>query len=149
MTKGKSPTARQRLGAGAEEAARNYLIKRGYVILAANWRCRWGELDIVCREGNCLVFVEVKSTGIKIPRGAGFWVTEERINRRKQRKMELAALDFLSQNQGSWEEMRFDAVIAATNSKRIPPDAREAEWEINHIKDAFRIQPESYDETQD
>lgn len=50
-----------RLGPRGERAARRYLQSRGYLIIAANWRCRAGELDLVALNGRCVVFVEVKS----------------------------------------------------------------------------------------
>ena len=48
-------------GALGERIAENYLKKLGYVILAKNLYCRWGEIDIVARKFDCTVFIEVKS----------------------------------------------------------------------------------------
>lgn len=53
--------ARQRVGRWGEQAAAEYLERRGYVVLARNFRAGRGEVDIVAREGNALVFVEVKT----------------------------------------------------------------------------------------
>lgn len=57
------PSANQRrqLGAFGESAARAYLIRQGYTLLAANWRCRAGELDLIARTGDQVVFVEVRT----------------------------------------------------------------------------------------
>jgi uncharacterized protein (TIGR00252 family) len=54
-------TARSRLGKSGEELARRYLERKGFDFVAANWRCRAGELDLVMRDGDTLVFVEVKT----------------------------------------------------------------------------------------
>lgn len=53
--------ATDRFGRAGEDLARRYLEERGYSFVAANWRCRWGELDLVMRDGETLVIVEVKS----------------------------------------------------------------------------------------
>ena len=54
-------TPRTRLGRSGEGIARKHLERQGYVFVAANWRCRAGELDLVMRDGDVLVFVEVKT----------------------------------------------------------------------------------------
>lgn len=51
----------QRVGRWGEQAAADYLEKQGYVILARNFRTAHGEVDIIARQGNVLVFVEVKT----------------------------------------------------------------------------------------
>ncbi len=51
---------RREIGGRYEKLAAAFLQKRGYEILAANYRCRQGEVDLICRQENCLVFVEVK-----------------------------------------------------------------------------------------
>jgi putative endonuclease len=55
------PADRSRLGRRGEEIARHFLEQRGCSFVAANWRCRGGELDLVMRDGDYLVFVEVKT----------------------------------------------------------------------------------------
>jgi putative endonuclease len=54
-------TTRQVLGAAGEQLARRHLEQRGYRFVAANWRRPYGELDLIMRDGNVLVFVEVKT----------------------------------------------------------------------------------------
>ena len=53
--------ARQAVGRYGEQVAAAHLQQAGLVVLDRNWRCRWGELDLVVREGSCLVGVEVKT----------------------------------------------------------------------------------------
>lgn len=52
---------RKEKGAAAEEHAANYLLEQGYEIIDRNWRCRSGELDIVARKDDVLIFIEVRS----------------------------------------------------------------------------------------
>lgn len=56
-----SADQRRQLGAFGESAARAYLIRNGYTILASNWRCHAGEFDLIAREGDQVVFVEVRT----------------------------------------------------------------------------------------
>ncbi|MBC7315714.1 MAG: YraN family protein [Chloroflexi bacterium] len=53
--------SRQRLGAWGEALAERALAARGYTILARNWRCARGEIDLVAKDGACYTFVEVKT----------------------------------------------------------------------------------------
>ena len=54
-------TSRQGLGAAGERLARRHLEQQGYEFLAANWRRPYGEIDLIMRDGDALVFVEVKT----------------------------------------------------------------------------------------
>ncbi|HET8615359.1 MAG TPA: YraN family protein [Actinomycetales bacterium] len=53
--------AKDRVGAYGERVAVNHLERQGFTVLDRNWRCELGEIDIVAREGDCLVVVEVKT----------------------------------------------------------------------------------------
>ena len=78
--------SRQRLGAIGEELACEALARRGYEIVARNWRCARGEIDLIARDGTCWVFVEVKTR-----RGRRTEPPEDALsNRRAQRLVELA-----------------------------------------------------------
>jgi putative endonuclease len=55
------PSTRRGLGSFGESAARAHLARAGYTILASNWRCRIGEIDLVALTGGQLVFVEVRT----------------------------------------------------------------------------------------
>ena len=79
------------LGRWGEEQAADYLRRQGYRIVACNWRCRLGELDIVARDRGTLCFVEVKLRGsgaIGLPR--------EFVDSRKQSRLRAAAACYLS-----------------------------------------------------
>lgn len=106
---GPSPRARRR-GTRAELLAAAVLEAAGYVILDRNWHCRAGELDLVAREGEELVFIEVKA------RGAGAsYPPEEAVGLRKQRRLVAAAEAYLAQS--PWQGLcRFDVVAISTGA---------------------------------
>jgi putative endonuclease len=84
-------TARQGLGAAGERHARGHLERLGYQFIAANWRCKAGELDLIMREGDVVVFVEVKTR-----RGARLGMAEESISAAQGTRLLLAAQMFLA-----------------------------------------------------
>ena len=109
---------------GELEAAR-YLRSLGYDIVASNYRCRFGEIDIVARDGETTVFVEVKTRSPEakvLPR--------EAVTLSKQNKLCQAALHYQTHNTGC-TVMRFDVIEVITDGSFLDP-AR-----INHIKHAF------------
>lgn len=76
--------ARKRLGRAGENEAAEELARRGYVIVARNFRCRGGEADLVADDGETLVFVEVKTrTQLRhgLPREAVGWTKQQRLGR--------------------------------------------------------------------
>ena len=85
-----SPTARRRLGDLGERHARLSLEAQGYRFVAANWRCAGGELDLVMRDGDEIVFVEVKTR-----HGEGMGRAEEGVSPAQVRRLLLAADGFL------------------------------------------------------
>lgn len=93
------------LGKQGESWAAAYLEGQGYVILERNYSLRLGEIDIIARDGDELVFVEVKSR-----RSVRFGVPEEAVTRRKQRRISRVALAYLSDNGLLDVNARFDVV---------------------------------------
>jgi putative endonuclease len=85
-------TNRQGLGAAGERLARRHLEDRGYQFVAANWRCPSGELDLVMREGEVLVFVEVKTR-----RGERLGAAEEAVTARQVDRLLSAAQQFIAE----------------------------------------------------
>lgn len=73
---------RQGLGRRGEELAARHLAAQGYEILARNWRCETGELDLVARDGDCLALVEVRAR-----RGRVLGTPEESITVAKQARL--------------------------------------------------------------
>ncbi|MEW5769296.1 MAG: YraN family protein [Pseudomonadota bacterium] len=93
------------IGQAAEQAAADYLAARGLRLVARNWRCRGGEIDLVMRDGATLVFVEVRARG-----SAAFGGAAASITAAKQARVVLAARHFLA-SQGLDSPCRFDAVL--------------------------------------
>ena len=91
-------------GDQGEAFAARYLSERGYRILARQWRCRFGELDIVCRSpGGVLCFVEVKRRG-----GGSIGLPREFVDARKQARLRKAAALYLAAHGGDEVFARFD-----------------------------------------
>jgi len=93
------------LGAHGERVAVAYLTDAGLRVLDRNWRCREGELDIVAREDDALVFCEVKTR-----RGVGFGHPVEAVTPAKQRRLRLLAQRWLAAHDEHAPELRFDVV---------------------------------------
>jgi len=81
-TSSKPTDARRGLGALGEELAARQLSVAGYEIVTRNWRCQTGELDLVARQGECLVLVEVRTR-----RGQALGPPEESITPAKQARL--------------------------------------------------------------
>jgi len=91
-------------GAEAENRALRYLQGRGLVLIARNWRCKVGELDLVMRDGDTVAVVEVRGRGRE-----DFGSAAESVNTRKQRKIVRATRLFLARRPDLVEQpLRFD-----------------------------------------
>lgn len=109
------------LGQHGEDLAHRYLRRHGFIIVGRNWRPPQGggEIDIIARERETLVFVEVKA------RASGEWSAPERdIDPEKIRILRRAARDYIRRSGADESQVRFDA-IAITGNK------------IEHLRDAF------------
>lgn len=98
----------------AEKKARNYLVKHGLTFVAANFHCRWGEIDLIFKEQTQWVFVEVKS---KLNRNFGD--AEASYTRRKQEKLHKAIMLWLAENQMNAEHTSFRIDLLAINDGEI------------------------------
>ncbi len=102
--------ARQRTGREAEELVARRLAAAGWEIVERNARTRYGELDIVARDGRTLVFIEVKAGRA----GAAFGPERPvlAVDARKQRRVRRLATAWMAERRGlpPYEEIRFDAV---------------------------------------
>lgn len=97
--------ANAELGKRGEDAAVRFLYRHGYEILERNWTCDAGEADIIARDGDCIVFVEVK-TRTSFEKG----FPSEAVNARKRQKYEKIAALFLSRHDVVDVAVRFDVV---------------------------------------
>lgn len=98
-------TPRSRLGRSGEIAAAAELGRRGYRILGANYRTKRGEIDLIARDGDSIVFVEVRSR-----RSSAFCSPAESVTWRKQQRLLAAAQDYLLEKGFSETPCRFDVV---------------------------------------
>lgn len=114
-----SGSAARASGRQAEEQAARFLEERGLVILARNVACRGGEIDLVCRDGQTLVFVEVR-----LRRNAAFGGAGSSITVGKQRRIVLAARHYLAAHGNAQSACRFDCVLL---------DGQNIDW----LRDAF------------
>ena len=114
------------LGRRGERAARRFLRKkRGHRILAANYACHIGEIDLITLDGDTIVFVEVK-TRSSDERSQPF----EAVGWQKRRRIEMAARYYLTQTRAQDLPCRFDVVSIVWPAKGSPT--------IEHFENAFR-----------
>jgi len=106
---------RQELGVAGETLACRELLRRGYEILARRYRTRYGELDIVARDRQVTVFVEVKARSSR-----RFGSPSEAVTPLKQRKLVMMARDYLARRRLGDIACRFD-VVAITHESGRPP----------------------------
>lgn len=111
-------------GAWGEELATQYLRKRGYAILARNFRIRQGELDIVASKGRYLIFVEVKTR-----KNDHFGAAREFITPAKQRRL-IAAAECWCLRHPTGLQPRFDAIEVYGEEGCAHP-------RINHLENIF------------
>ncbi|MEG1686459.1 MAG: YraN family protein [Angelakisella sp.] len=102
-------TIKQRTGSAGEQATVDWLVQRGYRVLARNWHCKAGELDIVAATGSIIAFVEVKTR-----RPDAMVSPLQAVNYQKQRRVIQSAQLFLQQRPCNLQP-RFD-VAAVTGS---------------------------------
>jgi putative endonuclease len=109
------PSQHIALGSLGESLARGALECEGYAILATRYRTRAGEIDIVARDGRCLVFVEVKARRHD-ERGS----PAEAVTPAKQRRVAAMARDFLARHETDATECRFDVVAVLLGEGERP-----------------------------
>lgn len=114
------------LGAWGEERAAEYLRRKGYALVAANYRCRFGEIDLIVRDRRFLVFVEVK-----LRKNAAFAQAREFVDFRKQQRLRVTASMYLARYPTQLQP-RFDVIeVYAPQGMETKKPA------IYHWEDAF------------
>ena len=116
---------KKELGKEGEEIAIRFLKKNGYKIIERNYVCKMGEMDIIAREKDTLVFVEVKTRT-----STAFGPPQLAVNSAKQMQLSKVALYFLKEKQLEDTNARFDVVAILLGPKGK---------EIELIKDAFDL----------
>ena len=120
--------SRQEFGGLGEMLAREMLEEKGFCVVKQNYRCKIGEIDIICKKGKLLVFCEVKCR-----RSLAFGMPAEAVDAKKIRHIRRVASWYLSQKMCVYRlyddfEMRFDIVEVVFVGD---------EHELNHIENAF------------
>jgi putative endonuclease len=105
-------------GARAETAALRLLLDNGYCIVERNFRCPAGELDLIARDRNVLVFVEVRSRA-----DADHGDAAEMVDLRKQRQVSRIAACYLAARAPAFDEVRFDVVAITGDRAELIRDA--------------------------
>lgn len=110
-------------GAKAEEIAVNFLINKNYKILEKNYNTRYGEIDIICKKDNMIIFVEVK-----MRKSSVFGLPEETVLKPKIDRIRKTALIYLDKADEYYADIRFDVIAILGDDK---------DMRIEHIEEAF------------
>jgi putative endonuclease len=113
--------AKDAVGAYGERVAERFLVEAGLVVLERNWRCPLGEIDIVARDGQCLVVCEVKTRS-----SAAFGHPLEAVSAAKAARLRKLALAWVEARGVRPREIRID-LVAVLRSAQGPA-------EINHLR---------------
>ena len=114
------------IGAYGETIARDFLTTNGYKILDMNYRNRYGEIDIICKNNNIIIFCEIKSRYTDT-----FGSPIESITYYKQRQIIKLSEIYLLYKKYQNYNVRYDVIEIIFNNKN-------ASFKLNHLKDAFR-----------
>jgi putative endonuclease len=114
---------KQDIGRYGEDRAANFLEDRGYEIIDRNWRSQIGEIDLVARDKDRLVFVEVKTRS-----GSGFGHPFEAITANKVARMRRLVADWCIAKKVSGVKVRLDAIAVLITGGRV---------HIEHLKEVF------------
>jgi putative endonuclease len=116
-----------RHGALGERAAKKQLQRQGLKFLTANFRSPRGEIDLVCRDGDCLVFVEVKT------RSSEEWTRPAAaVNAERRRRLTRCALDYLRLLRNPPVKLRFDIVEVLLQDSTVR--------EVRHLPNTFAME---------
>ena len=106
------------LGARGERLATAWYEQHGYRVVARNWRCDIGEIDLIATRGAELVIAEVKTRA-----STRFGVPAEAVGVAKQRKLRRLALAWLAASGSGYDDVRFDVVSIIGNAVEVIPAA--------------------------
>ena len=107
------PSSRTKLGSVGEDIARRHLEGLGYALLEANYRCRWGEVDLVMEHEGSVVFVEVRTK-----RSSAFGTPEESVTAAKRKRLTATAYTYL-QEHALDVPFHIDLVAIALNTRGV------------------------------
>lgn len=117
---------RSALGRAGERRAWRHLRRTGLRLIARNWRCELGELDLIARTGDTVVIIEVRSTGTDEPFAGA---PEHTVGPDKQRRLARLAQAWLQRSDWKPEAVRFDVVAVHRRGW--------LRWDVRHYPNAF------------
>lgn len=115
---------RRDTGILGEKLAADFLKRRGYHIIEKNYHCRWGEIDIIAKHKDNLVFVEVRTKA-----SSSFGTPEESITAAKRNRLKATAFQYQQTHDKLPELWRIDAIL-------VELDAKGKTTRIEHIENA-------------
>lgn len=118
------PSIKQQIGNRGEALAQDYLEKLGYRLLEKQWRTRYGEIDLIMRDGDEIVFVEVK-----LRSSSGYGRPEEMVSWDKAKRLSKTALYYMDRKHYTDIFWRFDTIAISIQGN---------DYEIFHLKDTIR-----------
>ena len=122
----------KRRGDLGEDAAARYLESRGFRVLERNWRFRQWELDLICRDGDTVVFVEVKT------RRAGSMATPaDALDRKKRERLVKAASQYLTRHDLWDEPCRFDLAGVVDTGTSMDVEYFENAFDLSDIGEGW------------
>jgi putative endonuclease len=118
---------RERLDLGllGEKFALKKVKGLGYKLIEKNYRCALGEIDLIAKDGDCLVFIEIKTR-----KGASIGYAKEAVDQKKMKQISKAALTYMKANDCCDAKSRFDVIAVSIEGNRK---------EIEVIKNAFEL----------
>ncbi|MEN8075493.1 YraN family protein [Clostridioides difficile] len=114
------------IGTYGENIAKDFLITNGYKILDMNYRNKHGEIDIICKLNNIIIFCEIKSRYTN-----SFGSPIESVTYYKQKQIINLSQSYIIRNKLSNHDIRYDIIEIILNNIN-------ASYTLNHVKDAFR-----------
>jgi putative endonuclease len=113
------------LGKLGEDLALKKIKRMGYKCIVRNYRCSLGEVDLIAKDGDTLVFVEIKTR-----KGKSLEYAKEAVDRRKKRQLSKVALAYMKENHCSGTKSRFDVVAVNLEGNKK---------QIEVVKNAFEL----------
>lgn len=128
-------TQKSAVGMAGEQIAVQFLEDHGYTVIERNWRCGRQEIDIIARDHDFLIFVEVKTRSCKNPDELTYGRPARAVDGAKQHNITLAARSYLRQRGGRGLQPRLDVIevyLRASDAGTLPTALK-----INHVRNAF------------
>jgi len=119
--------SKKQIGDKGEDIAFDFLINKGYEVIQRNYRCRFGEIDIIAEHNGIIIFIEVKTRHT-----ASFGMPQEAITHSKIQKISKTAVLYVQEKNLIDQACRFDVIAITYPKYSLEPD-------ILHIENAFEL----------